>query len=89
MIGRNPVVNDVREMPIVGGTGLFRNAHGYALAHTNWMDPTTGDAIVEYNVYVSNFEVDVHADTSLATQECLSWQHFFVIFFFALFYIVI
>jgi hypothetical protein len=57
MLGRNSVFDDVREMPIVGGSGLFRNARGYALAHTNWVDPNTGDAIVEYDVYVSNFEL--------------------------------
>ncbi|CAB4298811.1 unnamed protein product [Prunus armeniaca] len=34
ILGRNPVLNDVREMPIIGGTGLFRFARGYALAHT-------------------------------------------------------
>ncbi|PQQ15980.1 dirigent protein 22 [Prunus yedoensis var. nudiflora] len=46
ILGRNPVLNNVREMPIIGGTGLFRFARGYALAHTVWFNPT-GDAIVE------------------------------------------
>ncbi|XP_038711162.1 dirigent protein 22-like isoform X2 [Tripterygium wilfordii] len=55
VLGRNPVFLDVREMPIVGGTGLFRLARGYALAHTVWYDVNTGDAIVEYNVYVSHY----------------------------------
>ncbi|CAN6703306.1 unnamed protein product [Malus baccata var. baccata] len=54
VIGRNPMMNDVREMPIVGGTGLFRFARGYVLAHTVWFDPKTGDAIVEYNVFESH-----------------------------------
>lgn len=53
ILGRNPVMNDVREMPIVGGTGSFRFARGYVLAHTVWFDANTGDAIVEYNVFVS------------------------------------
>lgn len=44
IVGRNPVLHDVREMPIVGGSGLFRSARGYALAHTVWFDKT-GDAI--------------------------------------------
>lgn len=52
ILGRNPVMNDVREMPVVGGTGKFRFARGYALAHTVWFDASTGDATVEYNVYV-------------------------------------
>ncbi|PHT45262.1 Dirigent protein 21 [Capsicum baccatum] len=55
IFGRNPVMRDVREMPIVGGTGLFRFARGYALAHTIWSDVKSGDAIVEYNVFVQHF----------------------------------
>eukprot|EP00258_Populus_trichocarpa_P000072 XP_002297761.3 dirigent protein 22 [Populus trichocarpa] len=54
ILGRNQILNDVREMPIVGGSGLFRLAHGYALAHTVWFDEQ-GDATVEYNVYVSHY----------------------------------
>lgn len=52
VLGRNPVMNDVREFPVVGGSGLFRLARGYALAHTVRLDMATGDATVEYNVYV-------------------------------------
>ncbi|EOA33909.1 hypothetical protein CARUB_v10021402mg [Capsella rubella] len=35
MYGRNPILSEVREMPIIGGTGAF-----------------SGDAVVEYNVYI-------------------------------------
>ena len=38
--------------PIIGGTGFFRLARGYAIAKTHWFDLTTGDAIVGYNVTV-------------------------------------
>ncbi|KAJ0735234.1 putative dirigent protein [Helianthus annuus] len=55
VLGRNPIMDDVREMPIIGGSGQFRYANGYALAHTVWADPTTSDAIVEYNVYVKHY----------------------------------
>ncbi|PPD73414.1 hypothetical protein GOBAR_DD29662 [Gossypium barbadense] len=55
VVGRNPVFDDVREMPIVGGSGVFRFGRGYALAHTIWFDYNTGDATVEYNVYVSHY----------------------------------
>ncbi|KAM7258238.1 hypothetical protein ACFE04_013979 [Oxalis oulophora] len=41
LLGKNPAMNPVREMPIVGGTGVFRLAHGFAFAQTHWLDPTT------------------------------------------------
>ncbi|KAK1301165.1 hypothetical protein QJS10_CPB13g00730 [Acorus calamus] len=52
VLGRNMALQAVREMPIVGGTGAFRFATGYALAKTHWMDAATGDATVEYDVFV-------------------------------------
>ncbi|KAJ4716749.1 Dirigent protein [Melia azedarach] len=52
LLGSNRAMNPVREMPIVGGTGVFRLARGYAIAQTHWLDPKTGDAIVGYNVTV-------------------------------------
>ncbi|XP_054779178.1 dirigent protein 23-like [Prosopis cineraria] len=52
ILGKNSAMNPVREMPVVGGTGKFRLARGYALAQTHWFDPATGDAIVAYNVTV-------------------------------------
>ncbi|KAI5388063.1 dirigent protein 23 [Lathyrus oleraceus] len=50
LVGKNSVMNPVREMPVVGGTGLFRMARGYAIAKTHMYNLTTGDAIVGYNV---------------------------------------
>ncbi|XP_021887713.1 dirigent protein 19-like [Carica papaya] len=55
VMGRNPVFSKVREMPIVGGSGLFRFARGYVQAKTQRFDPTNGDATVEYNVYVLHY----------------------------------
>ncbi|XP_054804059.1 dirigent protein 22-like [Prosopis cineraria] len=52
VLGRNKVFDDMREMPIVGGSGVFRFARGYAQAKTHTFDLKTGDAVVEYNVYV-------------------------------------
>ncbi|KAF0902526.1 hypothetical protein E2562_017924 [Oryza meyeriana var. granulata] len=52
VLGRNCPLDDVREMPVIGGTGTFRFARGYAQARTHTLDIKTGDAIVEYNVYV-------------------------------------
>ncbi|KAF5184438.1 Dirigent protein [Thalictrum thalictroides] len=50
ILGRNPILELVREMPIVGGTGVFRLARGMVLAKTYSFNMTSGDAIVEYNV---------------------------------------
>ncbi|VVA23270.1 PREDICTED: dirigent [Prunus dulcis] len=55
VLGRNQVFNKVREMPIIGGSGLFRFARGYVEARTHSFTPSTGDAIVEYNVYVLHY----------------------------------
>nr|GMC87442.1 dirigent protein 23-like [Ipomoea batatas] len=46
----NHAMNPVREIAVVGGTGLFRMARGYAMAKTQTFDAATGDAIVAYNV---------------------------------------
>ncbi|XP_020236850.1 dirigent protein 22 [Cajanus cajan] len=55
ILGRNCVFNKVREMPVIGGSGLFRFARGYAEARTHSFDLKTGDANVEYNVYVLHY----------------------------------
>ncbi|WOL16078.1 hypothetical protein Cni_G24860 [Canna indica] len=52
VLGRNSVFAAVREMPVVGGSGRFRMARGYALAKTHTFELTTGNAVVEYDVYV-------------------------------------
>ncbi|CAI9774462.1 unnamed protein product [Fraxinus pennsylvanica] len=55
VMGRNAVFNKVREMPVIGGSGLFRFARGYVQARTQMFDLKTGDATVEYNVYVLHY----------------------------------
>ncbi|XP_057457145.1 dirigent protein 19-like [Lotus japonicus] len=52
ILGRNVVMEKVREMPVVGGSGVFRFARGSALAKTYMFNTTSGVAIVEYNVSV-------------------------------------
>ncbi|KAF8403942.1 hypothetical protein HHK36_012049 [Tetracentron sinense] len=55
ILGRNMVLSNVREMPIVGGSGLFRFARGYVQAKTHILNFETKNAIVEYNVYVLHY----------------------------------
>ncbi|CAN0927588.1 Dirigent protein 22 [Linum grandiflorum] len=40
---------------VVGGSGVFRFGRGYATARTHRVDFVTGDAVVEYNVYVFHY----------------------------------
>ena len=53
VLGRNTVASAVREMPVVGGSELFRFARGYAQAKTHSFSAV--EAIVEYNVYVFHY----------------------------------
>ncbi|XP_021893943.1 LOW QUALITY PROTEIN: dirigent protein 22-like [Carica papaya] len=55
LLGRNAIRSGVREMPIVGGSGVFRFARGYAQAKTYTSDLKTRNSIVEYNVYVFHY----------------------------------
>ncbi|KAL4560716.1 hypothetical protein LXL04_032870 [Taraxacum kok-saghyz] len=55
ILGRNAALTPVREMPVVGGSGLFRFARGYALAKTHSLDFKTGNAVVEYDVFVLHY----------------------------------
>ncbi|KAL1204921.1 Dirigent protein 7 [Cardamine amara subsp. amara] len=55
ILGRNAILTKVREMPVIGGSGLFRFARGYVEARTMWFDQKSGDATVEYNCYVLHY----------------------------------
>ena len=55
ILGRNPVFHKYRELPILGGSGVFRLARGIATAKTHTFNATTGDAIVEYHVIVMHY----------------------------------
>ncbi|KAL6641808.1 hypothetical protein ACP70R_019989 [Stipagrostis hirtigluma subsp. patula] len=64
IMGRNEVLSAVREMVVVGGTGVFRWARGYALARTHAFDLENGDATVEYNLFIRHY-VDAATGSSL------------------------
>ncbi|KAG6424582.1 hypothetical protein SASPL_115001 [Salvia splendens] len=68
MLGRNEIMNEEREMPIVGGTGFFRLARGYALSRTYSYDVERRYAVMEYTLYVSYVgKFDVELKRSPAT----------------------
>ncbi|KAI0494431.1 hypothetical protein KFK09_024565 [Dendrobium nobile] len=50
VLGRNQPFYPVREMPVIGGSGAFRFARGYAEARTHSFSRDV--AVVEYNVYL-------------------------------------
>ncbi|RWR81723.1 Plant disease resistance response protein [Cinnamomum micranthum f. kanehirae] len=56
IFGRKGQSDPVQEVPVVGGTGLFRMARGFAMARTFLLSPDTGLAIIEYNVTVVHYE---------------------------------
>ncbi|KAH9331319.1 hypothetical protein KI387_003427, partial [Taxus chinensis] len=53
VVGKNMVLRDQREFPIVGGSGHFRMARGYAFAHT--ISLKGPDAVIGYNVTVFHY----------------------------------
>ena len=56
ILGRNSVFTALREMPIVGGSGKFKFARGYAHASNYDFNVTKSlNAVVEYDVYVLHY----------------------------------
>ncbi|GAB2276948.1 Dirigent protein 19 [Dionaea muscipula] len=55
VMGRNAVFSKVRELPVIGGSGLFRFARGFVQLRTHSLDLNTGDAVVEYTCYVMHY----------------------------------
>ncbi|PHT35308.1 hypothetical protein CQW23_27108 [Capsicum baccatum] len=55
ILGHNQIFHEYREMPIIGGSGVFRLAQGIATAKTYWADNATQNAIVEYHVVVLHY----------------------------------
>ncbi|KAI3851006.1 hypothetical protein MKX03_014431 [Papaver bracteatum] len=55
IMGRNTLVPEVREMPIIGGTGLLRFARGYVEAKNHHFNITAREITVEYNIYVFHY----------------------------------
>ncbi|KAH0453609.1 hypothetical protein IEQ34_017933 [Dendrobium chrysotoxum] len=52
VMGRDPITEKVRELPVVGGTGVFRLARGFAVMKTHAFDTATGDAILFVEAYI-------------------------------------
>ncbi|KAJ3685295.1 hypothetical protein LUZ61_014459 [Rhynchospora tenuis] len=55
IFGHDEVLAPVREMPIIGGSGLFRFARGYVQARTYSRDLETGDTVMQFDVFVNHY----------------------------------
>ncbi|CAI9099186.1 OLC1v1035970C1 [Oldenlandia corymbosa var. corymbosa] len=52
ILGNNPISHEYREMPILGGTGVFRLASGIATVNTVIVDIAKLNDILEYHVVI-------------------------------------
>lgn len=52
VFSRNPIMENDREMAVVGGRGKFRFAQGFVKVKTWFLNMTSGDAILQYTVEV-------------------------------------
>lgn len=55
VLGRNAAVDNPRDLPVVGGTGVFRLARGRCELRTHFFNATTGDATVRYDVFARHY----------------------------------
>lgn len=55
ILSHNPLSEKYREMPILGGTGVFRLATGIATARTYFFNTTSANAVVEYHLVVLHY----------------------------------
>ncbi|KAL6660595.1 hypothetical protein ACP70R_001630 [Stipagrostis hirtigluma subsp. patula] len=52
VLARDLIPADVRELPVVGGTGAFRGAAGYGLLRTHAHNTTTHNAVLLIDMYI-------------------------------------
>ncbi|KAH7836017.1 hypothetical protein Vadar_031998 [Vaccinium darrowii] len=55
VLARDPILQKYREMPIVGGSGVFRLARGIATSQIYTFDTTSLNAVLEYHVIVIHY----------------------------------
>ncbi|KMZ58300.1 Disease resistance-responsive (dirigent-like protein) familyprotein [Zostera marina] len=53
--GRVNVDNTVKEIPIVGGSGVFKYATGYSSVQRTSFDPATFNNVIKYDLFVNHY----------------------------------
>ncbi|KAF8781296.1 hypothetical protein HU200_000556 [Digitaria exilis] len=51
--GRDAILDEVRELPVLGGTGEFRGAAGYVLIRTHSFNASNNNAVLKVDMYLS------------------------------------
>ncbi|CAO2148520.1 unnamed protein product [Urochloa humidicola] len=52
MMGRDAILDEVRELPVVGGTGKFRGAAGFVQIRTHSFNASNNNAVLKVDMYL-------------------------------------
>ncbi|KAM0882354.1 hypothetical protein ACQ4PT_032348 [Festuca glaucescens] len=52
VFARDAILDAVRELPVVGGSGAFRGATGYGLVRTHTFNATSNNAVLQIDMYL-------------------------------------
>jgi len=53
VLARDLILDKVRELPVVGGTGTLRGVTGYGLLRTHTFNTTDNNAVLKIDMYLS------------------------------------
>ncbi|OEL23235.1 hypothetical protein BAE44_0015746 [Dichanthelium oligosanthes] len=53
VLARDAILDEVRELPVVGGSGGFRGASGYGLLRTHTFNASNNNAVLKVDMYLS------------------------------------
>lgn len=92
VMGHDPIYAQLRELPVVGGTGAFRLALGYALVRTHTRNTSSGDAVLEWQLHLASnnsAQIDPSSTSTPSGPSSSSTAPRFPSFHFSLFCILI
>ncbi|KAH1266276.1 Dirigent protein 3 [Glycine max] len=69
VLGRNRISQKLREIPVIGGSGVFRFATGYAEVNTVFLDPQTRSTITIFMFHITDEEL---AECIFALSLCVA-----------------